>query len=162
AGLTTDTALAAYLALPGQRSFDLADLVLRYLHKELDTTTAASGQLALDLSGEEAEEDAGAREAAALAARARAIAELGAALDADLARRGAARLLDEVELPLVDVLMRMEQAGIAADSEHFSAMSASLGGEVKAAEQGAYAVVGHEFNLGSPKQLQEVLFTELS
>jgi DNA polymerase-1 len=40
-------------------------------------------------------------------------------------------------------------------------MSASLGGEVKAAEQGAYSVTGHEFNLGSPKQLQEVLFTEL-
>ena len=40
-------------------------------------------------------------------------------------------------------------------------MSATLYGEVKAAEQAAYAVVGHEFNLGSPKQLQEVLFTEL-
>ena len=40
-------------------------------------------------------------------------------------------------------------------------MSASLGGEVKAAEQGAYAAIGHEFNLGSPKQLQEVLFDEL-
>src|SRR5258705_3156204 len=40
-------------------------------------------------------------------------------------------------------------------------MSASLGGEVKAAEQGAFAATGHEFNLGSPKQLQEVLYTEL-
>jgi DNA polymerase I len=55
----------------------------------------------------------------------------------------------------------MEQAGIAADLDHFAGMSASLGGEVKAAEQAAFAVVGHEFNLGSPKQLQEVLFTEL-
>jgi DNA polymerase-1 len=55
----------------------------------------------------------------------------------------------------------MEQAGIAADADHFIDMSASLGGEVKAAEQGAFAATGHEFNLGSPKQLQEVLFTEL-
>ncbi len=55
----------------------------------------------------------------------------------------------------------MERAGIAADVEHFAEMSASLGGEVKAAEQGAFAATGHEFNLGSPKQLQEVLFTEL-
>ena len=55
----------------------------------------------------------------------------------------------------------MEHAGIAADIEHFAAMSASLGADVKAAEQGAYAATGHEFNLGSPKQLQEVLFTEL-
>src|SRR6202044_1251567 len=45
--------------------------------------------------------------------------------------------------------------------DHLAGMSASLGGEVKATEQAAYAVVGHEFNLGSPKQLQEVLFTEL-
>ena len=55
----------------------------------------------------------------------------------------------------------MERAGIAADTHHFADMSASLGGEVKAAEQAAFAIIGHEFNLGSPKQLQEVLFTEL-
>jgi DNA polymerase-1 len=61
----------------------------------------------------------------------------------------------------VGVLADMEQAGIGADSDHFAAMSASLGGEVKAAEQGAFAVTGHEFNLGSPKQLQDVLFNEL-
>jgi DNA polymerase I len=159
AGLTVDTALAAYLALPGQRSFDLADLALRYLHKELREEATATGQLALDLSG--GEEDAPARAAAALVVRARATAELGDALEADLTQRGAADLLREVELPLVSVLATMEQAGIAADAEHFAAMSASLGGEVKAAEQAAFAVVGREFNLGSPKQLQEVLFTEL-
>ncbi|HYB87852.1 MAG TPA: DNA polymerase I, partial [Streptosporangiaceae bacterium] len=163
AGLTTDTALAAYLALPGQRSFDLADLVLRYLGKELKPAEEAdTGQLALDLSGQENGEDDGEVEAAtALVLQARAIAELGDALDQDLERRGATRLLHEVELPLIDVLARMERAGIAADTDHFAAMSASLGGEVKSAEQSAYAVVGREFNLGSPKQLQEVLFNEL-
>ncbi len=154
AGLTTDTALAAYLALPGQRSFDLADLTLRYLHKELREDSTPAGQLALDISGE-------ADAAASLVLRARATAELGSVLDEDLARRGATALLHDVELPLVSVLAGMERAGIAADSDHFAAMSASLGGEVKAAEQAAYAVVGREFNLGSPKQLQEVLFTEL-
>jgi len=160
AGLTTDTALAAYLALPGQRSFDLADLTLRYLGKELKGgTEIATGQLALDLSGEE--EDGEAEAASALVVQARATAELGDALDQDLERRGATRLLHEVELPLIGVLARMERAGIAADTDHFAAMSASLGGEVKAAEQSAYAVVGREFNLGSPKQLQEVLFTDL-
>ena len=75
--------------------------------------------------------------------------------------RGATELLADVELPLVTVLAKMEHAGIAADIEHFASMSASLGADVKAAEQGAYAATGHEFNLGSPKQLQEVLFTEL-
>ncbi len=155
-GLTSDTALAAYLALPGQRSFDLADLALRYTNRELRDAAAESGQLALEMPGE-----SGTDAAASLAMRATATAELAQALDADLERRGATALLRDVELPLVGVLAEMEQAGIAADVDHLAGMSASLGGEVKAAEQGAYAVTGHEFNLGSPKQLQEVLFTEL-
>jgi DNA polymerase I len=153
-GLTSDTALAAYLALPGQRSFDLADLALRYTRRELRGDAAASGQLTLDMAGET-------EAAEALAQRALATAELADALDADLARRGATKLLADVELPLVSVLAAMERAGIAADVEHFADMSSSLGAEVKAAEQGAFAATGHEFNLGSPKQLQEVLFTEL-
>ncbi|HEY2508792.1 MAG TPA: DNA polymerase I [Streptosporangiaceae bacterium] len=154
AGLTSDTALAAYLALPGQRSFDLADLALRYLNRELAAAEPATGQLTLDVPDDT-------EIAAALAQRAVATAELAEALDRDLAQRGATQLLAEVELPLVGVLAQMERAGIAADADHFAAMSASLGGEVKGAEQAAFAAVGHEFNLGSPKQLQEVLFTEL-
>ncbi len=154
AGLTSDTALAAYLALPGQRSFDLADLALRYLNRELRDAEPATGQLTLDVQDE-------AEVASALGQRAQATAELADALDADLTKRGAAELLAEVELPLVGVLADMERSGIAADTDHFAGMSASLGGEVKAAEQAAFAVTGHEFNLGSPKQLQEVLFTEL-
>jgi len=155
AGLTSDTALAAYLVLPGQRSFDLADLALRYLGKELRDDSGDPQQLTLDGSGE--------REAAvSLVVRARATADLAAALDADLERRGAGGLLHDLELPLVGVLARMERIGIAADTDHLTRMSASLHGEVKRCEQAAYAVVGHEFNLGSPKQLQEVLFTELA
>jgi DNA polymerase-1 len=154
AGLTSDTALAAYLALPGQRSFDLADLALRYLNRELRDAEPASGQLTLDVADDS-------EVATALAQRAQATSQLADALDQDLAERGATELLADVELPLVRVLAEMERAGIAADTDHFIEMSVSLGGEVKAAEQAAFAVVGHEFNLGSPKQLQEVLFTEL-
>ena len=154
-GLTSDTALAAYLALPGQRTFDLSDLALRYLGKELSDTAGDNVQLTLDGSGEE-------EAALTLVRRAAATLDLAAALDADLEKRGATRLLHEIELPLVTVLAEIERIGIAADTEHFAEMSAMLYGEVKGAEQAAYAVVGHEFNLGSPKQLQEVLFTELS
>ncbi|MCW2929130.1 MAG: polymerase, partial [Actinomycetia bacterium] len=153
-GITSDTALAAYLALPGQRTFDLADLALRYLGRELGGEAAATGQLTLDGSAEE-------QGTAALARRARATLDLAAALDADLDRRGASTLLQGIELPLVGVLAQLERTGIAADTAHFADMSAMLHAEVKSAEQAAYAVVGHEFNLGSPKQLQEVLFTEL-
>jgi DNA polymerase-1 len=152
-GLACDTAVAAYLALPGQRTFDLADLALRYLGKEL-REEAEDGQLTLDGSGER---DA----AAALVLRAQATLELAAALEEDLDRRESVALLHELELPLIYVLAKMERTGIAADIEHFSAMSAMLHGEAKAAEQAAYAAAGHEFNLGSPKQLQELLFNEL-
>ena len=95
--LTSDTALAAYLALPGQRTFDLADLALRYLGKELRDDAGDNLQLTLDGSGEE-------ESAVALVLRARATMDLAAALDADLEKRGATRLLDEIELPLVGVL----------------------------------------------------------
>ncbi|OLT31984.1 DNA polymerase I [Actinomadura sp. CNU-125] len=154
AGLTSDTALAAYLALPGQRTFDLADLALRYLHRELRGEAEDSGQLTLDGSGEE-------EAAEALAVRARAVAELADVLDADLEKRGATRLLHEVELPLVGVLAGMERAGIAVDADHLAGLSATLGGQVKQQEQDAHAAVGREFNLGSPKQVQQVLFDEL-
>jgi DNA polymerase-1 len=55
----------------------------------------------------------------------------------------------------------MEQVGIAADPVHLAHLEAQLGGEVKRVAQEAYASVGHEFNLGSPKQLQTILFDEL-
>jgi DNA polymerase-1 len=153
-GVTNDTALAAYLALPGQRSFDLADLTLRYLHRELRSETPDDGQLTLDGSGEE-------ESAHELVVRARAVVDLADALDSDLERRGAASLLREVELPLTQVLADMERRGIELDIDLLAELSSNFGGEVKAAEQSAWAVVGHEFNLGSSKQRQQVLFTEL-
>jgi DNA polymerase I len=154
-GVTSDTALAAYLALPGQRSFDLADLSLRYLRRELRAESdVGAAQLTLDGSGE-------VDEAEAEVVRARAVVDLAHALDADLERRSATRLLREVELPLTGVLARMEETGIAADVDHLAHLEATYGGEVKRAQQAAYDAVGREFNLGSPKQLQVILFDEL-
>jgi len=155
AGVTSDTALAAYLALPGQRSFDLGDLALRYLRRELRAEGAAeTGQLSLDGS---LEDDA----AQAEMVRARAILDLAEALEADLERRGGSRLLREVELPLTALLAEMERTGIAADVEWLAELEARFAGEVKRVAEEAYSCVGREFNLGSPKQLQEILFVEL-
>ncbi len=158
-GLSSDTALAAYLARPDQRSYDLADLALRYLHRELRAETASgNGQLALDFG------DGGDTEAEeSLMLRARATLDLVDALAAELDKageNGGNRLLQEVELPLVHVLARMERTGIAADTHYLSELEAFFAGEVKAAAQSAYSIVGREFNLGSPKQLQEILFEE--
>ena len=154
AGLTSDTALAAYLALPGQGVFDLADLALRYLRRELRAEQTDDGQLSFD----GAEQDAGAADAAV---RARAVADLAVALDADLERRGGTALLRDLELPLVAVLAECERTGIAADVEHLAELEGRLRDQVKLAAEQAYATVGHEFHLGSPKQLQALLFDEL-
>jgi len=154
-GLVSDTALSAYLVLPGQRSFDLADLTLRFLRRELRAEEPAeAGQLSFDGGDENAQ-------AQALVVRARAVIDLAEALDVQLATQNGTALLAEVELPLVDVLVAMEQAGIAADSDYLAHLEAGFAAEVKDAAERAYAVVGRQFNLGSPKQLQVILFEEL-
>ncbi len=153
-GLTSDTALAAYLALPGQRSFDLGDLALRYLRRELRAEHATEGQLSLD-GGDEA------GQAQAEIVRANAIVDLADSLDADLERRGGTKLLGEVELPLTALLAKMEIAGVAADLDHLADLQTRFAEQVKSVTQDAYSAVGHEFNLGSPKQLQQMLFEEL-
>jgi DNA polymerase I len=159
AGLTSDTALAAYLARPGQRSFDLADLALRYLRRELRADgEVEDGQLSL-LGGEE-EADAARAQTQMIAASA--VAELADALDAELAERGGTELLAELELPLEFVLADLEKAGIAVDGEALAALEAEFAAQVKQAAQDCYSVIGKEINLGSPKQLQTVLFDELN
>jgi DNA polymerase-1 len=158
AGLTSDTALAAYLVRPGQRSFDLDDLALRYLHRELRAEEGnADGQLSL-LGGEEEEAE---KIMAGVLLRARAVAELADALDEELAKTGQAKLLSDLELPLQSVLCDLEAAGISMDTELLASQEAHFAARVKQAAQDAYVVIGKEINLGSPKQLQVVLFDEL-
>ena len=157
AGLTSDTALAAYLAKPGQRTFDLADLALRYLRRELRTEASDDGQLSLLGGEEEADNEAAQQEMLAASA----IQELADALDADLAERGGKELLADLELPLAFVLADLEAAGIAVDQEMLSDLESEFGAAVRQAAQDAYSVIGKEINLGSPKQLQTVLFDEL-
>jgi DNA polymerase I len=153
-GLTSDTALSAYLARPDQRSYDLADLALRYLRRELRAEGGDSGQLSFD-----GQDEAAAAEADMV--RARAVLELADAVDTELEEKEATALLRDVELPLVAVLARMERTGIALDTDHLGSLEAHFSGQVKEAADEAYAVIGKEINLGSPKQLQVVLFEDL-
>ncbi|MFF9500377.1 DNA polymerase I [Streptomyces sp. NPDC014656] len=154
AGVTMDTALAAYLVKPGRRSFALDALSLEYLGRELAPAAATEGQLAFG-----AEDHA---EAEALMTQARAVLDLGAAFESRLDEVGARDLLYDVELPTSVLLARLERHGIAADREHLEAMEQQFAGAVQQAVKEAHASVGHEFNLGSPKQLQEVFFGELN
>jgi DNA polymerase-1 len=158
-GLDTDTALAAYLARPDNRTYDLVDLALRYLQREL-RIEVDDAQPTLDGLGGAFEEHVVEQN---LMLRARATLDLRDAIDAELSRDGdaARRLLAEVEQPLAYVLAEVERTGIAADTHYLSELEAHFAAEVKAAAQAAYSVIGREFNLGSPKQLQEILFGEL-
>ena len=161
AGVVCDAAIAAYLALPEQRSFDLGDLVQRYLHRTLDPVEAEEqGQLSLlDTI------DAGAGDARAtdskLMLQARAVIDLAEVLEAQLAAGEQLELLNDLEMPLMTVLGQMERAGIALDTAFLDGLSHTFAVEADAAARSAYAEIGREVNLGSPKQLQVVLFEEL-
>jgi DNA polymerase-1 len=162
AGLTSDTQLAAYLITPDQRTFDLADLTIRHLKRELRVEGAPdlsdSDQLALDFG----DDDSGAKVAAeASMVRARAVIDLADSLDSEIEQRNGTSLLYGVELPLLRTLARMEQTGVAVDIEHLEALEAGFAATVNRAASDAYEVLGKQINLGSPKQLQVVLFDEL-
>ncbi|WP_188940790.1 DNA polymerase I [Nakamurella endophytica] len=161
-GLTSDTALAAYLALPGQRAFDLGDLVQRYLHRTLDAGQAEGGADQLELAFE-TDDPAQAEHAADQAdmIQARAVIDLAEALDQQLVASGQHDLLTDLELPVMQVLGRMERTGIAVDAAYLADLHATFSTEADTAAQAAYAEIGKEVNLGSPKQLQVVLFDEL-
>ena len=148
-----DTAIASYLVSPGGRNFELADLVMRYLGKSLDAEShETSAQLSLDSSLEISGE--------ALAKAARATLDLSEFLKLELQKRGGESLFNQVEMPLVPLLAEMEAFGIAVDVKALEKLEASFEADAAQAVKQAHDSVGHEFNLGSPKQLQEVLFEE--
>ncbi len=156
-GVSSDTALAAYLVRPGQRSFTLDDLSLRYLRRELRAETSEQQQLSLldDTDGV----DEQAVQTAVL--RARAVVDLADALDTELARIDSTSLLAEMELPVQRVLAGLEAVGIAVNLDQLTSLQSQFGDQIRDAAEAAYAVIGKQINLGSPKQLQVVLFDEL-
>ncbi|PPJ38609.1 DNA polymerase I [Nocardia nova] len=157
AGLTSDTALAAYLVRPGQRTFNLDDLSLRYLSRELRVDAAEDAQLSL--LDDEDQVDTELAQAEIL--RARAVADLAEAFDAELDRIESVPLLTEMELPLLGVLAELEHAGIAVDTGELDQLQREFADRVASAAEAAYEVIGEQINLGSPKQLQVVLFDKL-
>jgi DNA polymerase-1 len=153
-GVAFDTAVAEYLCHPDQRLFALDDLAVRRLHKEIGGSGAdAGGQQMLSLDGPEDDELS--------AMRAAAVRELADVIGEDLEGRGGTELLADVELPVVDVLARMEKAGIAADVDYLRELEKHFTAAVDGAAGEAYDVIGREVNLSSPKQLQEILFDQL-
>ena len=157
AGVTSDTALAAYLVRPGQRSFALDDLAVRYLKRELRAENHEQQQLSL------LDDDSGVDDQAVqtLLLRASAVADLADALDEELARIDSSALLGDMELPVQRVLAKLEATGIAIDLDLLGQLQSQFANLIRDAAEAAYEVIGKQINLGSPKQLQVVLFDEL-
>jgi DNA polymerase-1 len=104
----------------------------------------------------------GAAQMEADSAAAAAIGEIAAVQAERLEQRSQAKLADTIEYPLASVLARMEITGIAADEGHFADIEAEFAMQAKEATDRAHEIVGRPFNMGSPKQLQEILFDELN
>jgi DNA polymerase-1 len=150
-GLISDTEISSYLVNPGLRSYELEDVAMRVLGFVPDLANENDGQLAL---GEESVN------VDSLATRANAILSLNAALEPQIEERKLSGLLNDLELPLIEVLAEMELTGIAVDLIKLNNLSDEFEKLAKGYEKDAFKIVGHEFNMASPKQLQTVLFDE--
>jgi DNA polymerase-1 len=137
-----DTQIAAYILNASLRSQTIADVVA----EQLDLILPPAAELPPFAR-------AGLEALSAVAAR----QPLAAALE----RESLDRLFREIELPLVPVLARMEAVGVSLDRAALALLEVEFRGEIERLEAEIYASVGHEFNLGSPKQLEQILFTEL-
>ncbi len=151
-GLYIDTALAAYLVLPGQREFEVAPLAQRLCDLTIAEGDKKSGQLSLEPTNDVDHQ--------VLLQEAGAIGLIASKLAETLQERDSWSLLVDIEQPVINVLVQMEHTGIAASGSGLTQIEKSLADETDELQTSAFELVGREFNLGSPKQLQVVLFEE--
>jgi DNA polymerase-1 len=135
AGPVHDPRLYSYLLNPTYSSHTLAEIALRRLNLKLSGNLAESA----DVTG-----------------------RLATALAADVGESNLTQLYNDIDLPLVSVLARMEQAGVKIDTATLASMSTRLQREVDAKAREIWDLCGMEFNINSPKQLGDVLFNRLN
>ncbi|MGO4587310.1 DNA polymerase I [Paenarthrobacter sp. 2TAF44] len=155
-GVVDDTSISGYLIQPDRRSYDLPELAQVHLKISLGVLTASAGQLELDLTGGSDQ-----AAAAALVQQAAVVHALSKHFETELAGIKADALLTTLELPVSRVLAQMELTGIYVSTDRMDEQLADLTKVIENAQEQAFAAIGHEVNLGSPKQLQTVLFEEL-
>jgi DNA polymerase-1 len=157
-GIAHDTMLESYVLDSTASRHDMDSLALKYLgHKTIHFEDIAGkgakqlgfDQVPIEAAGPYAAEDA----------------EVTLRLHQTFWPRleqqpGLARLYQEIEMPLVPVLSRLERQGVRIDRERLAAQSRDLTGRIAALEEAAYRVAGRPFNLGSPKQIGDIFFTE--
>ena len=152
-GLALDTAIAAYLIDPAESRYAISDLLEKYTPFQFPPDEPqAKGQLDF---GEDSIDDSRRAGREALA-----VSRLADALEASLDKQGMADLYATIENPLVRILAKMEHVGIAVDSVGLRELSAKLSADVSRLGKVLQEVVGRPFNLNSPVQLREILYTE--
>jgi DNA polymerase-1 len=155
-GIAYDTMLESYVLSSTGSRHDMDTLALKYLHHQCITFEDVAGkgakqltfnQIPLEQAGPYAAEDAD------VTLRLHQTLWTKLCKEPDLVR-----LFEEVELPLVATLSTVERTGVLIDSAQLALHSESLGLRIDALEQQAHELAGEPFNLGSPKQLQHILF----
>jgi len=134
-GVQHDPMLYSYLLDPTYSSHELSEVALRRFNLKLSGDLAESA----DITG-----------------------RLNLALRDEVEQGGLLKLYEEIDLPLVPVLARMEAAGVKIDTQELSRMSAELSREIVSKEKEVHDAAGVEFNVGSPKQLGDVLFNRMN
>ncbi len=152
--LAVDTRLAAYLLDPADNRYDLGDLLYRYTGMELPASGPPEGQL--DLDGGELDDPS-----TEPARHALAVDRLVMPLREAMASQGLADLHDDLEVPLVRVLAKMEHRGIGVDPAVLTGIRDELVADTDRLRAAVIDDAGHDFNVNSTKQLREVLFDEL-
>ncbi len=157
-GLSFDTMVAAYLLNPGRRNLGLKELAFEQLGVIMSPISDLIGTGKRQITMAEVP----IRPAADYAgADADMTLRLMRRLEPLLGEAALSALMSDVEVPLIPVLESMELAGILVDADFLKRMGQDLDVQLDALEKEIYLAVGHEFNISSPKQLGDVLFSEL-
>lgn len=161
AGIAFDTMIASYLVNPLKLNHNLDDISFEYLGVKKITTKSLLGEKAkgekertmaevpLEKIAEYACEDADC------------VFRLVPVLKAKLEEQGLLRLLEEVELPLSEVLGTMEMAGVKLDLKFLAGLSEKMADDLSRLTRRIYEAAGEEFNINSTQQLAEILFVKL-
>jgi len=143
AGVREDVMLLSYLVNPTHASHTLADVTARFTNRALAQVT--KGVVSENILPEAAN----------------AVHRIAPILRAEIETSKVTNVYDTIDLPLVPVLLRMEQAGVRIDSTVLSTMSSRLAIEIDNLAEKIYEQSGHRFNINSPKQLGDVLFNKM-
>lgn len=148
-GISIDTMIGAYVLTPARSSYALVDVAFEQLRLELPH---------IDKKARNKEEQP--EEYLVICGETEAVWRLVPVLRERLERDNLLELMEKIEMPLVPVLADMELRGVAIDTDYLRALSVHLNDRIRELEQQIYSLAGHEFNIGSPKQIQTVLFEE--